>query len=174
MYMYDIENKIKYIKYAIMEAEVAIDSGEGGPFGAVIVNINNPSEIFKAHNTVLLNNDPTCHAEMNVIREACNYYRTYDLSNILNEGQETYKEFVLYTTSYPCPMCLGAIKWAGIKHVVYCGDLEDTAKIGFKDATMYKEFNANNKGLKTFTQLLPEYTRELFIEYNKRKDKIIY
>ena len=172
--MHNIETKIQCIRNAIKEAELAVNTNEGGPFGAVLVNIDNPQEIFTAHNTVLKDNDPTAHAEVNVIRAVCRHYNTYDLSKILTDDNDSYKKFVLYSSSYPCPMCLGAIKWSGIKHVIYSGSLEDTSKIGFKDNNIYKEFNSNNKGLELFMQLLPEFTEELFKEYNKSDSKIIY
>ena len=95
-------------------------NNDGGPFGSVIVK--GDEVICVAHNTVLRDNDPTCHGEMNAIRLACKVLGTHDLS-----GCE------LYTTAYPCPMCLGAIRWANIDKVYYGCRLEDTEKIGFRD-----------------------------------------
>lgn len=97
----------------------------GGPFGATIVK--NGKIICTRTNTVLSSVDCTCHAEMNAIRQACTKLKTYDLS-----GCE------LYTTGYPCPMCLGAIMWANIKKVYVSGLLEDAEKIGFKDKNIYE------------------------------------
>ena len=97
----------------------------GGPFGAAVVK--DGKIICIRTNTVLSSVDCTCHAEMNAIRQACTELETYDLS-----GCE------LYTTGYPCPMCLGAIMWSNIKKVYVSGLLEDAEKIGFKDKNIYE------------------------------------
>ena len=92
---------IKLMREAIKEAESNLLTDEGGPFGAIVVKEG--KIVGKGHNKVLKNNDPTCHAEVEAIREACRNLGTYDLT-----GCE------LYASSYPCPMCLGAIIWANI------------------------------------------------------------
>ena len=92
-----------------------IGGGEGGPFGAVIVN-KNGEIISKANNKVIINNDPTAHAEIVAIRQACEKLNTYDLSNC-----------VLYTSCEPCPMCLSAIIWANIKEVYNACTKKDAA-----------------------------------------------
>ena len=96
----------EYMKLAVQEAEYGVNNKEGGPFGAVI--IKNDKVVASSHNTVLLDNDPTAHAEVNTIRKACKKLNTYDLSNC-----------ILYTTSEPCPMCASAIIWSNIKTVYY-------------------------------------------------------
>ena len=121
----------KFMKLAIEEAKEGISNGHGGPFGAVIVKDGNV--IASGHNHVVINNDPTCHGEINAIRKACQKLGTFDLS-----GCE------IYTTHYPCPMCACAIKWANIKTVYYGCTIEDTEKIGFRDKEFYdeeKEYN---------------------------------
>ena len=110
----------KFMRIAIKEAEKGIRNGHGGPFGAVIVK--NDKVIAKGHNHVVINNDPTCHGEIDAIRKACKKLRTFDLS-----GCE------LYTTHYPCPMCACAIQWANIKKVYFGCNVDDTADIGFRD-----------------------------------------
>lgn len=96
----------------------------GGPFGAVVVK--DGDVVCVASNSVLKDNDPTAHAEINAIRGACNRLGTFDLS-----GCE------LYATGYPCPMCMSAIIWANIKKVYVCGLPSDAEKIGFRDDFIY-------------------------------------
>lgn len=106
-------------------ARMTMTRGEGGPFGAAIVK--DGRVITVTSNSVLIDNDPTAHAEMNAIREACKKLGTYDLS-----GCE------LYATGSPCPMCLSAIIWANIKKVYIGGQVKDAEAIGFRDHFIYK------------------------------------
>ena len=115
----------KFMKAAISEAQKGIRAGHGGPFGCVIVKDGNI--VGKGHNEVIKRNDPTCHGEMEAIRDACARLGTEDLS-----GCE------LYTTAEPCPMCLGGILWANIKRVYYGCSRQDTHGIGFRDDVFYK------------------------------------
>ncbi len=115
---------IKLMREAIKEAEANLLADDGGPFGAVVAK--NGTVIGRGRNMVLKNNDPTCHAEIQAIREACRNLGTYDLA-----GCE------LYASSYPCPMCLGAIIWANIKIVYYANSSEEAAAIGFRDDYIY-------------------------------------
>jgi guanine deaminase len=116
----------QYMEMAIAEAEEGIKRGDGGPFGAVIVL--GGKVIGKGHNQVLKNNDPTCHGEIMAIHAACHALKNRDLQGA-----------VMYTTAYPCPMCLGAILWANIEKVYYGCDLVDTAAIGFRDEAFYEK-----------------------------------
>ena len=95
----------KFMKIAKENAHKGCTCGEGGPFGAVIVD-NNGNIIANGNNKVLINNDPTAHAEVVAIRNACQKLNTYDLSN-----------YILYTSCEPCPMCLSAIICSNIKEV---------------------------------------------------------
>lgn len=115
----------KFMDLAIKEADSGISQAHGGPFGSVIVK--DGRVVGKGHNRVLLNQDPTCHGEMEAIRDACKNLGTFDLS-----GCE------IYTTAEPCPMCLGAIMWANIRQVYYGCSKLDTAEIGFRDDDFYK------------------------------------
>lgn len=106
-------------------AQQTSEEGVGGPFGAAIVKDGNV--VCITCNRVLADNDPTAHAEITAIREACKLLNTYDLA-----GCE------LYCTGAPCPMCLSAIIWANIETVYFCNDYEEAARIGFRDDHIYK------------------------------------
>lgn len=140
-----------FMKAAIDEAYEGIKNGHGGPFGSVIVK--DGKIIGKGHNRVLLNNDPTCHGEMEAIRDACKNLNSHDLS-----GCE------IYTTAEPCPMCLGGILWANMKKVFYGCNQNDTDSIGFRDEKFYDYFNGKTellsqeeKGRKECLALFQDY-----------------
>jgi len=113
-------SEIYFMKEAINEAYKGIKNGQGGPFGCVIVK--DGKIIGRGHNTVVKDNDPTCHGEMNAIRHACKEIKCFSL-----EGAE------LYTTGEPCPMCATAIAWANISKVYYGCTIADNENIGFRD-----------------------------------------
>lgn len=115
------------MKVAIEEALAGINAKTGGPFGAVVVL--DGKIVGKGHNRVLAHNDPTAHGEVEAIRDACKNLDTFDLS-----GAE------LYTTCYPCPMCLGAILWARIGKVYYCMSSQQAKALGFDDELFYDIF----------------------------------
>jgi tRNA(Arg) A34 adenosine deaminase TadA len=104
----------------------AVQSGAGGPFGAVVVD--GERALGSGHNEVLASGDPTAHAEVVAIRAACKARGSHDLTGA-----------VLYSSCEPCPMCLGAIHWARIEHVYYASTRSDAAAIGFDDAFLYEE-----------------------------------
>ena len=116
----------KYMEIAKRCAESGIENNEGGPFGAVIID-KKGNVIAKGNNRVIKDNDPTAHAEVTVIRDACNKLKTYDLS-----------DYILYTSCEPCPMCLSAIIWANIKEVYYACTKEDAGNIGFREDIIYE------------------------------------
>ncbi len=101
-------------------------SGQGGPFGAVVVK--NGSIIAEGANRVTSTNDPTAHAEVVVIREACSKLRVFELADC-----------EIYTSCEPCPMCLGAIYWARLARVYFGNLASDASKIGFDDSFIYRE-----------------------------------
>lgn len=146
----------KFMQLAIETARKGIEAGCGGPFGCVIVRGN---EVLAAtHNTVVRDNDPTAHGEVNAIRQVCAKIGNFNL-----EGCE------LYTTSEPCPMCLGAILWARIAKVYSAMNIDDARQIGFDDAPFYRE--VQNYANRVPAQLLAvEFYREpaaerLFADY---------
>ena len=116
----------EFMEMAFDEARKGSESGQGGPFGAVVVK--NGEVIGRGHNTVLSSNDPTSHAEINAIRDACARLGSFQL-----EGCE------LYTTCEPCPMCLGAVYWARPEVVYFSASRVEAAGIGFDDAHIYEE-----------------------------------
>lgn len=121
-------NKKTYLELAIQEALDGVVKAEGAPFGACIVNNNRV--IATAHDTVLKDKDATCHAEINVIRMASKLLNHYRLDTC-----------EIYCTSEPCPMCLAAIHWAGIKTCYFIADRSLTAFYGFDDQHLYNELN---------------------------------
>ncbi len=125
----------KFMEAAITLAEKSIAKEEGGPFGCVIVKDN--KIIGQGNNQVLLTNDPTAHAEIIAIRDACHQLGSYQL-----DGCE------IYTSCEPCPMCLGAIYWAWPEIIYYGNTKEDAAKIGFDDSMIYEEIKTNHNDRK--------------------------
>ncbi len=121
-----------YMKKAKENAENGIANGEGGPFGAVIVD-NKGNIVANGNNRVLKYKDPTAHAEVVAIREACKTLNTHSLAG-----------YTLYTSCEPCPMCLSAIIWANIKDVYYGCTKKDAAEIGFRDDDIYEFIKGNN------------------------------
>ena len=142
-----------YMKEALQEAYEGIGKGHGGPFGAVVVK--DGSIVGRGHNGVLYKKDPTCHGEMEAIRDACNNLGTHDLS-----GCE------LYTTAEPCPMCLGGILWANIKTVYYGCNRMDTDRIGFRDDIFY-DYLAGKEDLLSMEEHQRQECLKLFDEYEK-------
>lgn len=120
----------KYLKLAIGAAEENIGDG-GGPFGAVIVS--HGRVLARAGNRVVPGHDPTAHAEVQAIRLAAKALATHDLG-----------ECVIYASCEPCPMCLGAIYWAGIRRIVYASDRYRAAAAGFDDERIYAELALGN------------------------------
>ena len=148
------------IEYGINEARKTIKENVGGPFGAVIVD-KEGNVIAEGNNRVLCDLDPTAHAEVTTIREACKKLRTYDLSN-----------YILYTSCEPCPMCLSAIIWANIKEVYYACTRKDAGEIGFRDDAIYEFLETNNKSLLDEKQIDREDCIHLFNEYKKLNGEI--
>lgn len=156
-------------KFMMMANEMAkqnILTNHGGPFGAVV--IKNETVVGIGHNQVVENNDPSAHAEIQAIRDACKNLNTFDLS-----GCE------LYTSCFPCPMCLSAIIWANIKTVYYGNTKEDAADIGFRDDMIYSYLtdllkNKHNSTL-TLHALDREDTIKVFHDFkHKTENKTMY
>ena len=119
------EQDKEFMRQAIRLANESVERG-GGPFGAVIVK--DGEIVAGSSNSVTIDNDPTAHAEVNTIREACRKLRTFDLSGC-----------TIYTSCEPCPMCLGAIYWARISKIFYGNTLKDARDIQFADDFIYEE-----------------------------------
>lgn len=147
---------MEYMEEALKEAYAGIEKGHGGPFGAVIVK--DGKIVGRGHNRVLLKHDPTCHGEMEAIRDACEKLGSHDLS-----GCE------IYTTAEPCPMCLGGILWANISKVYYGCTVDDTDKIGFRDDTFYEFLNGKSDIL-TLEENERKECQELFKKYTENKN----
>lgn len=116
----------KYLNLAIRAAEQNVLTGNGGPFGAIIVTPT--GDYYSIGNSVTTTNDPTAHAEVNAIRLACRELETFDLSGC-----------VLYSSCEPCPMCLGAALWSRVERIVFAADRHDAAAAGFDDAAFYEK-----------------------------------
>ena len=124
------EEDERFMRRAIALAQRGIDAGAGGPFGAVIVL--GGKIVGEGYNQVTSTNDPTAHAEVVAIRNACQKLNSFQLDSC-----------VLYTSCEPCPMCLGAIYWARPLKVFYAATREDAAQIGFDDQFIYEEIEKN-------------------------------
>jgi len=151
----------EYMKIAKELSEENLKTNDGGPFGAVVVKEG--KIIGKGSNKVLENNDPTAHAEIVAIREACKNIESYDLSNC-----------EIYTSCYPCPMCLSAIIWSNIKKVYYGNTAKDAEKIGFRDELIYEYIKNPDKKILNLECIDREETIKVFKEYIENKDKEIY
>ena len=131
----------KFMKKSNDMANKGIENKEGGPFGAVIVD-KEGKIISTGNNKVLKTNDPTAHAEIVAIRNACKKLKTNDLS-----------DYILYSSCEPCPMCLSAIIWSNIKTMYYGCTRKDAGEIGFRDDMIYEYLKGKNKDLINIDQL---------------------
>jgi guanine deaminase len=157
--MGDVEN---YLNEAFNEAFNSVRKNVGGPFGAVVVL--NGKVIGKGGNRVSSQNDPTAHAEIVAIRDACQNIGNFDLTGA-----------ILYATCEPCPMCLSAIYWANIHSVYYCSTRHDAASIGFRDNHIYEELNLLPAQRKiNFLHVQNPIADDLFGEWAEKTDKTLY
>ena len=143
----------EYFDKAIELAELGVKNLEGGPFGAVIVK--DGKIVGYGNNKVLKEKDPTAHAEVMAIRDACKKLNTHDL-----------KGCVIYTTSEPCPMCLSAIIWSNIKEIYFATDRKEVAKIGFRDDMIYNYLENKEKDILEIHQVENKKCYELLENYN--------
>ena len=148
------------MKKAKQNAQKSIRKKEGGPFGAVILD-EKGNVIANGNSKVIVNNDPTAHAEIVAIRSACRKLKKYDLSNC-----------ILYTSCEPCPMCLSAIIWANIKEVYYACTREDAESIGFRDNLIYDYLNGKSRDLIKLKQIDRDECISLFNKYEEEQGKI--
>jgi len=151
----------QFLMQAIQLAVKSVEQG-GGPFGAVIVR--NGTVIATGNNQVTLHNDPTAHAEMVAIREACTVLGTHILTGC-----------VLYSSCEPCPMCLGAIYWARLDAVWYVATRSDAARAGFSDSLIYHECALEpSKRTISMRQLKIAGGDEAFKLWQAKNDKVMY
>lgn len=154
---------INPMKLAITQARETMNKNIGGPFGAAIVDPEG-RVIAVGSNRVLGNHDPTAHAEITAIRDACKKLGTHDLSG-----------YIIYATGYPCPMCLGAMIWANIKKCYYGCSPSDAEQIGFRDDFIYRfiKDECRDADVLELTENNREQCLELFKEYHE-KEKELY
>jgi guanine deaminase len=139
-----------------------VRSGRGGPFGAVVVKDGNV--VAEAANQVTATNDPTAHAEVLAIRQACLKFACFEL-----------KGCDLYTSCEPCPMCLGAIYWARIDKVYFGNLAADAAKVGFDDSAIYAEITQPHADREIpMIQMMREEALAAFRAWEKHPGKILY
>ena len=154
-------NNEQLMRRAIALSIESVNSG-GGPFGAVIAR--NGEIVAEGSNNVTSHHDPTAHAEVSAIREACRKLETFDLSGC-----------DIYTSCEPCPMCLGAIYWAHIDKIYYANDRRDAADIGFDDDFIYQEIALKpTERTKPSEILLREEAIEAFKQWVAKADKTEY
>ena len=148
----------RFMEIAYEEALLGISKKHGGPFGALIVRNN--EVVAQGHNEVLLRQDPTAHAEIVVIRAACEQLNTVNLSDC-----------VLYATAKPCPMCKGAIQWSRIQKVVFSGDYKDTERLSFDDLQFSTSFGSEEEH---WLQIDQEHFKTLIDAFAAYKEEIKY
>ncbi len=151
-----------FMRRAIRLSVQMMRRGKGGPFGAVIVHRG--KVVGRGCNQVTLTNDPTAHAEIVAIREACRRLKTFQLNDC-----------ELYTSCEPCPMCLAAIYWARIRRVYYGNTRRDAARIAFDDELIYHEIALPiRQRTLVMKQLLRGEAMRAFTEWREKEDKIPY
>ena len=151
-------------KFMLRAIELSISSAKdtGGPFGCVMVK--DDKIIAEGSNKVTFSNDPTAHAEIVAIREACKKLNTFNLSGC-----------DLYASCEPCPMCLSAIYWSHIDNIFYANTREDAKKINFDDSLIYSEISKKNEDRKIpIKQMLRDEALKAFEIWSKKTDKIEY
>lgn len=139
-----------------------MQKGAGGPFGAVIVK--DGQIVGEGWNQVTSTNDPTAHAEVVAIRQACKNLSSFELKNA-----------EIYTSCEPCPMCLAAIYWARIEKIYFANTRQDAARIQFDDDFLYQEIpKAMGQRKIPMTQRMQEKAIQVFHEWEQKQDKVSY
>lgn len=152
-----------FIREAIQLASTGMHNNEGGPFGAIVVK--DEEVIGRGNNRVATDDDPTAHAEIVAIRDACQ-----------NLGHFQLEGCTVYASCEPCPMCLGAIYWARPDRIVFAAGKDDAAEIaGFDDRFIYEEINLDPADRQIpGIQLLREEGLQPFKDWRDKEDKIVY
>jgi tRNA(Arg) A34 adenosine deaminase TadA len=152
----------KFMKEAIRISLEKMRRNHGGPFGAVVVR--GGKIVGRGWNSVTSTNDPTAHAEITAIRQACHQLKKFHLDDC-----------ELYTSCEPCPMCLAAVYWARIKRVFFGNTRKDAAKIGFDDDSIYHEVTLPIRQRKIpMRQFMRAKAAKAFAEWRNKADKIPY
>jgi guanine deaminase len=155
-------NATDFMQEAILLGEATMRSNRGGPFGCVVVRRG--QIVARGENRVTSTNDPTAHAEVTAIREACRSLGVFQLTDC-----------ELYTSCEPCPMCLAAIYWARIPQVYYGNTRADAAAIGFDDDFIYQQIPLPPEQRSiTMRPLLREAAQAAFQEWREKTDKVKY
>ena len=155
------DDDIRFMNMAAELAEKNIEEG-GGPFGAVIVR--NGEVVATGVNRVTANNDPTAHAEVSAIRNACSKEQTFNLSGC-----------VIYTSCEPCPMCLSALYWAGVSRIYYGNTQDDAYAINFSDRFIYQELDKpKSERMIPCIKMDSSRTIKAFQQWMTKEDKIEY
>lgn len=157
-----MDSNKKHMTRAIELSRIHMQKGEGGPFGAVIVK--DGKIVGEGWNRVTSTNDPTAHAEVVAIRRACENLKTFDL-----------KGAILFTSCEPCPMCLSAAYWARVDKIHFACTRQDAARHNFDDEFIYHEIPKEHADRKLpITQLSRDEAYQVFLEWDKKTDKIPY
>lgn len=152
-----------FLHMAIAASRASMEQGDGGPFGCVIVK--DGQVVGRGNNRVTSTNDPTAHAEMVAIRDACKNLSDFQLTGC-----------TIYTSCEPCPMCLGAIYWARPDRIVYAATQQDAAAAGFDDQFIYDELAlpTQERRINTEGKVMHEEANKVFLEWIAKGDKALY
>lgn len=164
LYIYNMiaEKDLLYLRMAVELAREGVEKGQGGPFGCVIVK--DGVVVGQGWNGVTSTNDPTAHAEVMAIRDACQRLGDYQLAGC-----------AVYTSCEPCPMCLGALYWARPDRVVYAASRHEAAEAGFDDAFIYQEINLPDVERRIpFEHGVIEGSVEVFALWREKGNKKLY
>ncbi|MEP7079923.1 MAG: nucleoside deaminase [Ginsengibacter sp.] len=152
----------EFMMQAVELSQKAMDNNEGGPFGCIVVK--GDKVVGRGYNKVTTTNDPTAHAEVVAIRDACNNLKTFQLTDC-----------EIYTSCEPCPMCLGAIYWARPIKIYYANSRIDAANVGFDDSMIYEEIKADPNDRKiSMIHLQNKKAGLIFEEWKIKADKTAY
>jgi guanine deaminase len=150
-----------FLRQAIALGAASVEQG-GGPFGALVVL--GGEVIGRGSNCVTLNNDPTAHAEVQAIREACQAIKDFSLAGA-----------TLYSSCEPCPMCLAASYWARLERIVFAASRDEAAAIGFDDAEIYRQIALpHGERSLVMSQMALAEAAALFRQWREKEDKVIY
>lgn len=154
---------IEFLKQAVALSKHGMENGYGGPFGCVIVKEG--SVVGQGYNKVTSTNDPTAHAEVVAIRDACKNLDTFQLDGC-----------IVYTSCEPCPMCLGAIYWARPAQVYYANTRVDAAAVGFDDKLIYEEIKLEDLSQRKipFTHIKMDEALAVFSDWKLKMGRIDY